>query len=1499
MAEQCADLPPRVQAALHSFGVAQADLVRQCHDEPGLRLGLAIIENPPTAAEMSAFLSAGVPMIENIVISHVELEWAVLAALAQGIEQRAADVSLVQLCEQLSSARSIREMKQWADWHPRAARNAAQYGWKDQLVALLTPLGDAMRAFPPAETGLGEGSREAEGAHRERWSQWLAARFAQALQVASSEGAAKMLVLLYVHERRNASADSPDLVSLPPALTLPAATQMFSAASLRVRQRRSAPSGDMAPARTARGMVDAPTLPGFLGTSAASRRLNALVAARMAREVDHRGLRDIARGLISFCEYVHRRLSEDLTRAVNIDGVTIDSNQVYFNRFKFFAPVRDAQDGTYGNERHGLQMSQTLTELAMSIIENAQDAPSESRPDYGLYTRNEGMGRYFPEEEIKGLDIGDVLATIHNADYLQSYREAVRDLWAREGPRGVDVRNEIAARMGRMAESEALQQYEAGQLSADGLRLAQVVLRDRDAQSRAHSDAETVGIVTYELECVASDGNVFAPAGAFVVAAPPNDEVSRGGRCLLYLSGSPTPFTEYSTFAELCDKIRPSGDDNVYQSLIGRLPLQAQNARAPSFQVRAVAEDIVAVTADGVLQTIDDDIEFGITRHSNPDRTGAWLQWLTGASGRTLARALARTATSEVAGGPGWLPPSQRLQVPDAIVNQLAELIEVRGGISAGMPNLPRDIFRHVRGLLKDKFHLAVNPDTTWFHVFRRIPPDASTDGRGLEQPGIIPRDQLESSMTLTEFATRQITGTPIALDPVKERCGIYSQGPEAASFSAANELALRPLDLQSAINIPAFRRHFFAGIDTFWRKHTDDIRKVLEGTFMVDTFLMRMNADLSDAGVALARQLARRNDSRPLTLQGLFDKHARPVAGVAISWLTLGEHASDMALITGTGTGCMLLYGPLSNPATLREFADRGELYAWVTEQAANATRRHVLTGAFAKAQLAETGRASVNGVIDGLSDGSLYAANVVKAGSPVTGDIFKAMTDRLKANLDARALDVRSAEASGSMIAHALDALRIVNDIVGLASWAAPRLLPVSIALSGIELSLGLMCTDAPDTDVSERGTMAVIDASIVGGVSLAGIVASKYVRWRRFNARHLRPYESTVPASEMELVSPNVYHHQGHLFAETETALYGIEYDPAVRTWHMADPEGVLPRGLPVRQNGLFKWEVRGDHETVRPIVEGMLAAPDRDIYDRIIDTEYRRRLLAMERSEDAAVRDAFRAGVEQTGPSWQLPALSSDALKLNFVSRHIDDPRLLGTLHRRLEEVRRTEAIAAAHRVGTLVERDVVARGGTFNAMAQAIRIGAQDMRDTGFGPSLCSVMAVALHQGQEVPLMARVANAVALPAGRDAVAFRRQLTELRAGVGVERARKSSAMTLDLTQVKWLLRTGLRSAAYLLSTRSHSLLVGVQYRADGTVLPYFYDANFGLARFTALDPWEEALGQHLGSRLGDAYEPYGVPARPTFAITPIDLERMAAMRVGPGTVSEMMQVAADEV
>lgn len=95
----------------------------------------------------------------------------------------------------------------------------------------------------------------------------------------------------------------------------------------------------------------------------------------------------------------------------------------------------------------------------------------------------------------------------------------------------------------------------------------------------------------------------------------------------------------------------------------------------------------------------------------------------------------------------------------------------------------------------------------------------------------------------------------------------------------------------------------------------------------------------------------------------------------------------------------------------------------------------------------------------------------------------------------------------------------------------------------------------------------------------------------------------------------------------------------------------------------------------------------------------------------------------------------------------------------------------------------------------------------------------------------------------------------------------------------------------SAMYALTTRTHSMMVGVTMRPPAKPTWVFYDPNFVIATFTSPEALIKATERHFSYRgFAVKYGGFGTPNEPTFDVVEIDHGRTAQILLGHGLTPE---------
>jgi hypothetical protein len=1265
--------------------------------------------------------------------------------------------------------------------------------------------------------------------------------------------------------------------SVPPPTALRiAAVSNVPASSSAQRSKRSAiaPAAVAAP-EPSPGFVKALARYESTNTTTPTGAIRDFIRTQAEREKIRSALSKELGEALDFRASVARQLAGILR---SLTGRSIDPDKVFLNLFGIFnRPSRlDLPEGTF--MRTQLEDSQSLTDLAFSFANNDSPLPVSDAPDLelGLYVRNAGDSEYLPHEEVPGLTPVALIQALKDGGIQKNFASRIEAFWNTPDVVYGSLRNKFEVFHSAMAEKEALLQFSMGQLSAKGLRIAQTVIDYPSESQRKEVDAEIVNIRSHKLLAEGIDGKHFTPSGMYVLSEYP-EHVQGGGTTLLYTAGSETPYREYPSIAAMLTALSPNAiSSRARADFIERLPLSAASSKPESgwrVVLPGMKNDVVVFGLQTIIDNIADDFFHSTSsgdRSLKPgQRKETWLQWLAGRS----VTAIESTWTHRANG----TSPGQRGLVPLETVRQLTGLTDLRAEVTANYPDLQHSAWTYVRDIARTHFGVELDPGHNYLNTFDQpVPPGSSA--------------RLVSSTSLTEWMLGDLAGnTRVSIGD--RYTGIYTQNTGSAAGEPANKIDLLPGQLLPRLDRKALVAAYRTQLETFWANQSTQARSVLKGNFIVDAFMQHLDGPLTGAGLAIARQIAGLNEA---TFQRLdlssIDKKSNIAPGIAARWLDVYGYVSTMAMFTDAN-GRILLYDPLADDRTIYEFTDTSELHDWVKEQASDRTSRSRFTTSFALADL-EDGKtySGVNAALDGIADGSWATKYINWNSSPVTGDPFDAAIDAIHRQM-LRDFDVGFYSDSERDKVAWMDRLAALSIVIGLGAIVVPALGAPAVLVATAQIATGVHDAGQDDPHRSARGWRSIGEGVIGGAVSLAIVKLARNAAPQGALAR----YASNVSASRMTPVSPGIYRHGNKRFASVDSDMYAIEYDREARSWRLTDPLNPAHKGPRIRQGDDFSWELRSLDE-----LSGAAAAcSDSMVASKTgtIERAYHTKLAALKFSRDVTRRNSYEAGVtlareNPSAPSWLRGKLE---MMTDFINPKIDDPFQLGILSRWINEAERLEQVVLAERNAQTIATDMRAAGGRFDVLAQGAYVNANGHGSSGFCLPLCRAMAVAIKEGRASTLVGNLRRAIASPTHSEALALKNSLILLHSNVEAVVTIGETSI-LDTAAIAKLLRGSTAPSAYLVNTRSHSMLVSLQKEADGTLARYFYDPNFGLARFGGHQPFENTfekiLGTHLvGRNLGEVYEAYGTASKPLFAVQKIDLSKLATIKVGERDVAQL--------
>jgi hypothetical protein len=1263
----------------------------------------------------------------------------------------------------------------------------------------------------------------------------------------------------------------------------------FQPGPFRITDVRNARQSAAPPRRSVRSVTAAPEIistassPGFnealsryesTNSTSARGAIRDFIGSQTARETARSALRADIRDVLDFPASVKTQLAGILR---TLTGRSIDPDKVFLNRFDIFGrPSRlDLPKNEFARTR--LAQSQSLTELAIALASHEWSLPTEEGLvlDLGLYTRRTGTQEYLPREEVPGLKAASLVEALRGADFQKNFAKRISEFWSATVPAYGNNQNKFEIFRSAMAENEARLQFAVGQLSAQGLRIAQTLIEYPTHSQRSEVDIDPSGMCTHSLMVDGSDGQKYAPSGMYAVSEYP-EHWNGGGVTLLYTAGSASPYREYASIAAMLTALSPgTTNETAREDLIERLPLRAAIVEPKGGWLPVLPgmqNDVVAFGLQSTIDNLADDFSYvsalQATTSRASDRSGQWMRWLTGADAPTIETTWSQSARKSGSRYEG--------QVRMETIRQLSELADLRADVSANNPDLRLGAWTYVRDTVRKRFGVEVDPDQTFLNTFDApIPPN-----RSVIQTQNTAR--LISSTSLTDRILAELSGN--AGQEIGNRyTGVYTQN---AGSDSRTRIALQPSELLETLNHKDLATLYRTQLDTFWTTKSDSMRKVLKGNFVIDTFMLRLGPSLTDAGAAIAMRVASLDEAAfdRLDLSGIHNSADTPPKGIQASWLDIHGYVSTMPMFTDT-SGTILLYVPIAEGNTIHAFANTIELHDWVREQASDPAKRSRFLESFAMRDIDDGALYSgVDTALTGIADGTWATSCINRKNSPIDGDPFEAVTNAMHQLMLSDA-DSSIYSDSERRITTWMQRLGVVNMAIGVGAIVVPPLAGPALALAAVQIVAGGLEASQTDPHRSKQGWRSVGEGVLNGALGLATLKASGQAA-----ARGLKRYATDVPLRRMTPMSPGIYRYGDKRFAAVDGDLYAIEYDHGARSWRLSDSTAAGHEGPGIRQGNDYTWELRSLDD-----LSGVIDELRTDGLDPVMDREtvertYRSKLASLKSSSDASRRKSYEDAVELARQSPSAPDWLGDsvAMKKDFIHPQMTDLRQLGVLSRWIEEAERLEQTALATKNADVIAADIRGAGGRFEPLPQSTYVNTNGDGKTGFCLPLCRVMAVAIKEGRSASLIGNIARAIGHPKSAEALALRNSLIQLHSKVEANVA-VGETCVLDINAMVGLLHRSNAPSVYLVGTRRHTMIIGLQAEADGTVARYFYDPNFGLARFGSRQPFEttfeKVLGTHLvGRKLGTLYESFGTASRPLFTVQKIDLTALGALKVG---------------
>lgn len=266
---------------------------------------------------------------------------------------------------------------------------------------------------------------------------------------------------------------------------------------------------------------------------------------------------------------------------------------------------------------------------------------------------------------------------------------------------------------------------------------------------------------------------------------------------------------------------------------------------------------------------------------------------------------------------------------------------DVVNKIRKGYPQLYELAAGYLKLMIRTRYGLELNPDTTWFLRFD-FAASSSETFTGWEHVGPPKEAKTLTAILLENFSASD----QLNADVLKLNAGIYTEGPTADHFGKNNEVRLLPEDFLNIVKESNFSHRFLRHLGDFWHTNAADFRTMCKGQFIA--LLGEERNALSEEGLQSV-MLATLGDVNHLTTMSMeeLERLFSDRGALSVSTFTLyGYIATDMILINGFNHK-VILYMP-SDGQNFFEFNNHNELKNWVVRQASQTDTREALASHF-----------------------------------------------------------------------------------------------------------------------------------------------------------------------------------------------------------------------------------------------------------------------------------------------------------------------------------------------------------------------------------------------------------------------------------------------------------------------------------------------------------------------------------------------------------------------
>lgn len=905
----------------------------------------------------------------------------------------------------------------------------------------------------------------------------------------------------------------------------------------------------------------------------------------------------------------------------------------------------------------------------------------------------------------------------------------------------------------------------------------------------------------------------WVPAGTFIIREP-----SQGGLTLLYLMGDAQAWRAFASREKMAEAIEQNAG-GLRDALLDRLPrfiVGSALADAPTEALSSIGNtDPIRMANFATLNVMRAEAPLIAVALNTGHRVRQYTSWLSGASTSAVEEALETARREHVDAGLSASPHSAVISL--AQIDSIRHIQALRAQLSTAMPDVHRIAQDFARSVLARSGLSNTDPDTMYVRM--------------KDSPAPIP---------LTD-ATLYIMRVPdtVATGPLLRRSPEGKLRPETQDWASDKPFPDAAAIVGELVDGPP-EKTIYDALSQFWSTSRNTVRQVLKSEFIAQIWLQYSSGVLSVDARHLASRIA-----GPIDLNRFYEiqlSHEIVSPKVKREWLLVKGHNSTLMAVTAEGLSSVLMIAAYPDGPRVHGFESRAKLEDWFHQQTTDDAARRQLASGFSPPS---------------LDDEWLVGAQLAPIGLAVPSepDTFTVLTSVYEAQSPHGAWAPESAPRHRTFL-KMMDYVAKLDLAVGFASWAFPRIQPVSAAISMADLSIGVV-GEGVALLTGDRKLHSQAWQSMVSAVVAQGAVASRFPALAfitgspRFNY-----YVSQAPVVGEELIL-GLHRTNGRLYAAIDSATRAyVEFDTTVGHFRLIPPGGssvaAAASDAPIMRLGSEgRWHVATSADLLRPALEEPTVAWR-------IDQNFLERYDVWRNQNDPLFENALRAysdaALQRTSP---IGATVSDLrlLKLQFIDRATRTPEALGALAGRINELQ--NAVDAATTI-TLARLPTQAReiGALYVPITQRFRHYLSHLR-TG----LLRASAVASYYGR-AESVADQFNAYAQLSPAASEVFAEDLAVLgtgeipylpgprypRTGSGVETLLEGAQDTTRLFEIKAGTRT---------------LLLGRRLSSADSPQYVFMDPAVGLVSHSN----REELTNLVNAHLRDVASEYGIPMEDT--------------------------------